>query len=132
MTRPAKIAIPDAFGQIDGLWSPRIAARVNGQDVRLARMEGAFDWHFHAECDEAFFVVRGAFEMQFRSPSGSGCDGADEWSVPMGEGDFIVVPAGQEHRPVAEQECWIMLIEPSGTLNTGNIVSENTNEARAL
>ncbi|WP_428406919.1 cupin domain-containing protein [Hyphococcus sp.] len=114
-----KINIPRAFDRIHECWSPHIAARVNGQDVRLAKIEGAFEWHHHDGIDEAFFVVKGAFTMRFR-------DGDKEWDVEMEEGDFITVPAGAEHMPVAEKECWIMLIENAGTVNTGEHLSERT------
>jgi len=110
-----KINIPAAFDRIAEHWSPHIAARVNGQDVRLAKIEGAFEWHCHVGVEEAFFVVRGAFTMKFR-----------DHDVEMKEGDFITVPAGVEHMPVAGEECWIMLIENAGTLNTGEHVSERT------
>ncbi|MEZ5894159.1 MAG: cupin domain-containing protein [Parvularculaceae bacterium] len=110
-----KINIPAAFDRIKECWSPHIAARVNGQDVRLAKIEGAFEWHRHLDADEAFFVVKGAFTMRFR-----------DHDVAMGEGDFITVPAGAEHMPVADKECWIMLIENAGTLNTGEHESERT------
>ena len=110
-----KINIPAAFGRIGEHWSPHVAARVNGQEVRLAKIEGAFEWHRHEGVEEAFFVVKGAFTMRFR-----------DHDVAMEEGDFITVPAGVEHMPVAEAECWIMLIENAGTLNTGEHVSERT------
>ncbi|MFC2950892.1 cupin domain-containing protein [Marinicaulis aureus] len=110
-----KINIPRAFDRIDEQWSPHIAARVNGQEVRLAKIEGAFEWHHHDGIDEAFFVVKGAFTMRFR-----------DRDVEMAEGDFITVPAGVEHMPVAEEECWIMLIENAGTVNTGEHVSKRT------
>jgi mannose-6-phosphate isomerase-like protein (cupin superfamily) len=103
-----KINIPSAFGRIKECWSPHIAAKVNDQEVRLAKIDGAFEWHHHDGVDEAFFVVKGAFTMRFK----------DE-DLAMGEGDFIVVPAGVEHMPVAAEECWIMMIENAGTLNTG-------------
>lgn len=115
MTLPRKINVPGAYAQIDALWSPHIAARVNGQEVRLAKIEGAFDWHHHDGVDEAFFVVKGRFVMEFR-------DG----ETALDEGDLIVVPAGVEHRPVAERECWIMLIETAETRNTGNVETERT------
>lgn len=114
-----KLNLPGAFDRIDEHWSPHIAANVNGQDVRLAKIEGAFEWHHHDGVEEAFFVLKGGFTMRFRA------DG-DEWNVEMGEGDFIVVPAGVDHMPVAENECWIMLIENAGTLNTGENSSERT------
>ncbi|MEO1135692.1 MAG: cupin domain-containing protein [Pseudomonadota bacterium] len=114
-----KINIPKAFDRIGEHWSPHIAAQVNGQDVRLAKIKGAFEWHHHDGIDEAFFVVKGAFTMRFR-------DGGEEWNVEMSEGDFITVPAGVEHMPVAEAECCIMLIENAGTVNTGEHESERT------
>lgn len=107
-----KINIPSAFGRIPECWSPHIAARVNNQEVRLAKIDGAFEWHHHDGVDEAFFVVKGAFTMRFR-------DKDEQWGVTMEAGDFLVVPAGVEHMPVADEECWIMMIENAGTLNTG-------------
>lgn len=115
MSPPGKINIPAAFSRIRETWSPHIAGSVNGQDVRLARIEGAFDWHFHNGVDEAFFVIEGGFVMEFR-------DG----HTALEEGDLIVVPAGVEHRPVAARECWIMLIETAETRNTGNVETERT------
>ncbi|PQA88849.1 mannose-6-phosphate isomerase [Marinicaulis flavus] len=114
-----KINIPAAFDRIDETWSPHIAARVNGQEVRLAKIDGAFEWHRHDGVEEAFFVVKGGFTMRFRAKD-------EQWDVAMEEGDFITVPAGVEHMPVAEEECWIMLIESAGALNTGEHVSART------
>ena len=110
-----KISIPAAFDRIHEFWSPHIAARVNGQEVRLAKIEGDFEWHHHDGVDEAFFVVRGEFTMRFR-----------DRDVAMKEGDFIVVPAGVEHMPVAQEECWILMIETAGTLNTGEHENERS------
>lgn len=110
-----KLNIPAAFDRIPEPWSPHIAARVNGQDVRLAKIHGAFDWHFHDGVDELFFVVKGRFVMRFH-------DG----DVEMEEGDMIVVPANVEHMPVAESECWIMVVENAGTRNTGEKVTART------
>ncbi len=110
-----KINIHAAFDRIEECWSPHIAAKVNGQDVRLAKIEGAFEWHHHDGVDEAFFVVKGAFTMRFR-----------DHDVEMGAGDFLTVPAGVEHMPVADKECWILMIENAGTVNTGQHVSERT------
>ena len=115
MTLPRKLNIPDAFERITEHWSPHIAARINGQDVRLAKIEGPFEWHQHDGIDEAFFVVKGGFTMRFRGGE-----------IEMGEGDILVVPAGVEHMPVAEKECWIMMIEDAGALNTGETISERT------
>jgi mannose-6-phosphate isomerase-like protein (cupin superfamily) len=110
-----KINIPAAFGRIGETWSPHIAADVNGQEVRLAKIEGAFDWHSHPGVDELFFVVKGRFVMQFR-----------DREVAMEQGDLLVVPAGAEHRPVADEECWIMLVEDAGTRNTGEAITART------
>ena len=110
-----KINIPQAFDRVTEPWSPHIAGKVNGQEVRIAKIEGAFDWHDHDGVEEAFFVVKGSFNMEFRDKT-----------VVMEEGDFLVVPANVEHRPVAESECWIMMVETAGTVNTGDEVTAKT------
>ena len=110
-----KINIPNSFNRIPECWSPHIAGRVNNQEVRLAKIDGPFEWHHHDGVDEAFFVVKGAFTMRFR-----------DHDVAMTEGDLIVVPAGVEHMPVSESECWIMMIENAGTINTGDKVTDRT------
>ena len=95
--------------QITGYWSPRIIAQMNDYHFKLAKIKGEFVWHSHAETDETFIVLDGSLMIQFR-------DG----EVVLEEGEMCVVPKGVEHRPVAESECLIMLIEPVGTLNTGD------------
>ena len=90
-------------------WSPRIVASLNDQEVKLAKFQGAFDWHAHENEDELFLVVHGEFTMEFR-----------DRSVTLREGEMIVVPRGVEHRPVAEQECHVLLFEPAGLINTGD------------
>lgn len=90
-------------------WSPRIIASLNDQEVKLAKFQGAFDWHAHENEDELFLVVHGEFTMEFR-----------DRSVTLREGEMIVVPRGVEHRPVAEQECHVLLFEPAGLINTGD------------
>ena len=90
-------------------WSPRIIASVNGQEVKLAKFEGAFDWHSHADADEMFLVLDGSFTMEFR-----------DRSVTLSKGQMIVVPKGVEHRPIAETECSVLLVEPAGLVNTGD------------
>jgi mannose-6-phosphate isomerase-like protein (cupin superfamily) len=97
-------------------WSPRIIAALNGQEVKLAKFIGAFDWHAHPDEDEMFLVLKGTFTMEFR-----------DRSVEVGEGQMLVVPRGVEHRPIAEHECSVMLVEPAGLVNTGNAdTSERT------
>lgn len=103
-----KINVKKAFDRINEPWSPHIAARVNDQEVRLAKLKGAFDWHRHEGVDELFLVIKGRFTMRFR-----------DHDVAMEEGDLIVVPAGAEHMPEAEDECWVLLVENAGTRNTG-------------
>jgi mannose-6-phosphate isomerase-like protein (cupin superfamily) len=96
-------------------WSPRIIAQLNDYHVKLAKIEGEFIWHSHPETDEAFWVLSGRMRILFR-------DGA----VTLNEGELFVVPRGVEHKPVAEQECAILLLEPAGTVNTGDAGGELT------
>ena len=96
-------------------WSPKIIAQMNDYHFKIAKVQGEFDWHDHPETDEVFLILMGELQIQFR-------DG----SVSLSEGEMFVVPKGMEHRPVAEQECHIMLVEPAGTVNTGNVVSDKT------
>lgn len=96
-------------------WSPRIVGELNGQHVKLVKFLGPFVWHHHDDEDELFYVVRGRFRMEFR-----------DRSVWVEQGEFLIVPRGVEHRPVAEQEVEVMLFEPATTLNTGNVRNERT------
>jgi len=114
---PRVLDLGDAFDRVEGLWRPHLAAELNGQHVKLARIEGAFDWHAHPDADELFLVVWGAMRLEFR-------DGARE----LVEGQMCVVPRGVEHRPVADAECHILMFEPAGTLNTGDTRSDRTVE----
>ncbi len=115
MTTIRKLNIRAAFDRIPEVRSPHIAARVNGQEVRLARIDGAFDWHRHDGVDELFLVVKGRFAMRFR-----------DRDVAMEEGDMIVVPANVDHMPVAQEECWILMVEDAGTRNTCDKTTERT------
>jgi mannose-6-phosphate isomerase-like protein (cupin superfamily) len=96
-------------------WKPKIAGELNGQQVKLVKFQGEFVWHHHDAEDELFFVVRGGFRMDYRDGDGR------ERAIELGEGEFLIVPRGVEHRPVAEQEVHVMLFEPAATLNTGNV-----------
>lgn len=98
-------------------WSPRIVGELNGQYVKLAKLLGEFVWHHHDAEDELFLVVKGRLLLRFR-------DG----DVALEEGEFFIVPRGVEHQPVAEDEVHVLLFEPVGTLNTGNIRNERTVE----
>ncbi|HXI02617.1 MAG TPA: cupin domain-containing protein [Candidatus Saccharimonadales bacterium] len=99
-------------------WKPRIVGELNGQHVKLAKLKGEFVWHHHAEEDELFLVLRGALSIHLR-----------DQVVELGEGEFFIVPRGVEHRPVAEEEAAILLLEPASTLNTGNVRNERTVES---
>ena len=110
-----KINLRDKLATFSEHWSPKIVAELNGQEVKVAKFVGPFVWHHHDAEDELFLVVKGRFRMEFRDRS--------EW---IEEGEMIVVPRGVEHRPVAEEEVHIVLFEPAGTLNTGNVKSERT------
>jgi len=113
-----KIDVGEKLDTISEHWQPRIVAELNGQHVKLAKIEGAFEWHSHADADELFYVVEGAFRMELRDKT-----------VPLEKGQMMVVPRGIEHRPVADEECWIMMFEPVGTVNTGDNASERTVDA---
>jgi mannose-6-phosphate isomerase-like protein (cupin superfamily) len=110
-----KVNLADKFSKISEYWKPHVAGELNGQMVKLVKTKGEFVFHHHEHEDEMFLVVKGRFRMEFRDRR--------EW---INEGEFIVVPRGVEHKPVADDECWILLFEPASTLNTGNIVNERT------
>ena len=111
------INLTDKFGKFSQQWSPRVVARMNDYHFKLARIEGEFVWHSHAETDEVFFVVEGEMAIEFR-------DGR----VELKAGEMFVVPRGVEHKPTASSECKLMLVEPAGTINTGDARGELTAE----
>lgn len=106
--------------QIAEHWSPRIVADVNDMHVKLVKFQGEFLWHHHEHEDEMFLVVRGEFTMKLR-----------DRDLLVREGEFVVIPRGVEHMPVAEREAHVLLFEPKATLNTGNVRSERTIAAPA-
>src|SRR5215510_866079 len=109
------INVAEKLSKFSEHWSPRIVAQMNDYHFKLAKVEGEFIWHDHPETDEVFLVIKGKLELHLR-------DG----KVTLNEGEMYVVPKGVEHKPVAEEECHILLIEPAGTINTGNVVDEKT------
>ena len=113
-----KVRLADAFASMDEAWNPRLAGELNGQAVKLAKADGEFVWHSHADADELFLVTDGRLRIEFR----------DRDDAVLEEGELIVVPRGTEHRPVAEPEAEILLFEPSGTRNTGDVENELTRE----
>ena len=110
-----KINLAEKLALFTDHWKPRIVAELNGQQVKLAKFQGAFDWHEHEHEDELFLVIKGELRMEFR-----------DHSVDVGPGEFLVVPRGCEHRPVAEHEVHVMLFEPASTVNTGTTRSTRT------
>lgn len=111
----AKVNLHEQLGRIHEHWKPRIAGELNGQQVKLVKFLGEFVWHHHEHEDELFLVVKGRFRMDFRD--------REVW---LAEGEFLIVPRGVEHRPVAEEEVQVLLFEPGSTRNTGNVQDERT------
>jgi mannose-6-phosphate isomerase-like protein (cupin superfamily) len=116
-TKMEKVNLQQKFAQIHEYWKPYVAGELNGQMVKLDKLKGEFVWHHHENEDELFLVVKGRFRMDLRS--------GPIW---LEAGEFLVVPRGVEHRPVAEEEAWILLFEPASTLNTGNLKNERTHQ----
>ena len=112
-----RIRLTDKLDHIREYWEPKIVAELNGQHVKLAKIAGEFIWHSHEQEDELFLVLRGRMTMEFR-----------DRKVALEPGDVLVVPRGVEHRPVAEEETHILMFEPAGTRNTGNVRDERTRE----
>ncbi len=114
-----KVTLSDAFDSVEERWSPRLAGELNGQAVKLAKAEGEFVWHHHEDADELFFVASGRLRIELR----------DEQDVVLEASEFVIVPRGVEHRPVAEEQTELLLFEPTETRNTGNVESEETETA---
>jgi mannose-6-phosphate isomerase-like protein (cupin superfamily) len=112
---PEKVNLSQKFSVFSDYWSPRIAGEVNDSYVKLVKLQGEFVWHHHEIEDELFLVVKGRMLMRFRD--------RDVWVEP---GEFIIVPHGVEHMPVAPEEAHVILLEPKSTLNTGNVQNERT------
>ena len=112
-----KVNLREKFDLFSERWSPKIVGELNGQQVKLVKFLGPFVWHHHDKEDELFFVVKGRFRMEFR-----------DRHVWLEEGEFLIVPRGVEHRPVAEEEAEVLLFEPATTLNTGNVRNDLTKE----
>ncbi len=115
-----KVSLAAKLGQFTDAWSPRIVGELNGQHIKLVKLRGEFVWHHHEVEDELFLVVSGTLRMEYRDTAG------EEHALSIEEGEFVIVPHGIEHRPVAEGEVAVLLFEPAGTLNTGNVRSERT------
>jgi mannose-6-phosphate isomerase-like protein (cupin superfamily) len=109
------VNLEQAFRSFQEYWCPKVVAELNGQHVMVVKVKGEFVWHHHDHEDELFLVVKGVLEIQFR-----------DHVAKLREGEFLVVPHGVEHRPVAVDEVHLLLFEPVATLNTGNVRSERT------
>jgi mannose-6-phosphate isomerase-like protein (cupin superfamily) len=112
---PQAVNLAQKFSLFVDHWQPHVVGELNGQHVKLVKLLGEFVWHHHDHEDELFLVLHGRLRMEF-------ADGHRD----IGPGEFIIVPRGVEHRPVAEQEVHILLFEPASTLNTGNVRNERT------
>ena len=110
-----KVNLAEKLEKFTSHWDPKIVGALNGQHVKLVKFQGPFVWHQHENEDELFLVVRGSFRMEFRDST-----------VPVSEGELIIVPRGVEHRPVADDEVHVLLFEPESTVNTGTAGGERT------
>ena len=111
------VNIKEKFNLFNEQWSPKIIGQLNGQDVKLAKIEGEFVWHDHANEDELFYVLKGTLQIEFRDKT-----------VTLNEGEMLVIPRGIAHKPIAKEEVWILLFEPSDIKHTGAIKHEYTKE----
>jgi mannose-6-phosphate isomerase-like protein (cupin superfamily) len=110
-----KVNIAEKLSTFTDYFSPKVVGELNGQQVKLVKFKGEFVWHHHDNEDELFYVVKGSFDMHLLDKI-----------ITINTGEFLVVPKGVEHKPVANEEVEIMLFEPAATLNTGNIINEKT------
>jgi mannose-6-phosphate isomerase-like protein (cupin superfamily) len=120
-----KVNLSQKLSLIEDHWNPRIIGELNGQYLKLVKFKGPFTWHHHEDEDEMFLVVKGRFLMEFRENNDLGSVPVHK-EVWLEEGEFIIVPRGVEHRPVADEEAAVLLFEPASTLNTGNVLDEFT------
>ncbi len=114
---PDKVNLAEKLRLIDEPWSPKLVGRVNESALKLVKLEGAFVWHRHDDADELFLVIAGRLRVRFR-----------DREVSLGPGELVVVPKGTEHLPIAEPEAHVLLIEPEGLVNTGNVRNQRTVE----
>jgi mannose-6-phosphate isomerase-like protein (cupin superfamily) len=112
-----KVNLAEKFSQVENYWSPKIVGELNDSYVKVVKLKGEFLWHHHEHEDELFLVVKGTLRMRFR-----------DRHVLVREGEFLIVPKGVEHLPVAEEEVQVVLLEPKSTLNTGNVRNDRTVE----
>ncbi len=109
------VNLAEKFTKFSEQWSPKVIAQMNDYHVKIAKIQGEFVWHSHPETDEVFWVIEGDMRIEFRDSS-----------MPLRKGELFVVPKGHEHKPVADEECHILMLEPAGTSNTGDSDGEMT------
>jgi mannose-6-phosphate isomerase-like protein (cupin superfamily) len=117
VTTVEKVNLAAKLARFREHWSPRIVGELNGQEVRLVKVQGTFLWHHHEDADEMFLVLQGRLEVQMR-----------DRTVELDEGEFFIVPRGVEHRTAAAEEAHILIFAPADTVNTGNVRNERTVE----
>ena len=108
-----KVNLSEKFALINEHWRPKVVGELNGQEVKLVKFQGEFPWHHHETEDEMFLAMKGNFRIEFRDKT-----------IELNEGEFVIVPRGVEHRPIAETEVEVLLFEPKNVLNTGNVIDE--------
>jgi len=111
------ININQKFSLFNEHWSPKIIGELNGQDVKLAKIKGEFVWHDHKNEDELFYIIKGTLKLEFRDKM-----------VTLNEGEMLIIPKGVEHKPIADEEVWVLLFEPSNIKHTGDVEHELTKE----
>jgi len=111
------VNIKEKFTLFTEQWSPKIIGQLNGQDVKLAKLLGEFVWHDHKNEDELFYIIKGSLKIEFRDKM-----------ITLHEGDMLIIPKGVEHKPIAKEEVWVLLFEPSNIKHTGDVEHELTKE----
>lgn len=115
LLRPDPVTLEAAFDRVTEFWSPKVIGQVNDQLLKVAKLKGELVWHAHDDEDELFYIVRGELRIEFETGS-----------VDLKQGDFLNVSKGVRHNPIAQEECWVLLIEPASTKHTGNEVTCRT------
>ena len=113
------VNLAEKFSSFQECWSPRIAGEINDMYVKLAKLAGEFVWHKHDNEDEMFLVVQGVLRMKIR-------EAGSERELTIRPGEYLIVPKGVQHLPIADEEAHVVLLEPKSTLNTGDVVNERT------
>ncbi len=111
------VNLKEKFNLFNDHWSPKIIGQLNGQDVKLAKIQGEFVWHDHKDEDELFYIVKGTLDIEFRDKK-----------VTLNEGEMLIIPRGVEHKPIANEEVWVLLFEPTNIKHTGDVKHESTKE----